>query len=61
MARLRLLNGERPAAPVRQELKRRDKRLFPAATALWQFLAVRGAEFLPDTTHVISSSGPVPS
>jgi LysR family transcriptional regulator for metE and metH len=33
-------------------MKRRDKRLFPAAAALWRFLAARGAEFLPDTRHV---------
>lgn len=39
-------------------VKRRQKRLLPAAKALWDFLATSGAEFLPDISTVVTPARP---
>jgi len=40
-------------------VKRRQKRLLPAAKTLWDFLATSGAEFLPDTSTFATAAGSI--
>ncbi len=46
-----------PELPLMRQwyvVRRKEKRLMPAAAALWEFMAARGAAFLPRLRHVLA-------
>jgi LysR family transcriptional regulator for metE and metH len=59
----RLLVLDIAGLPIVREwfvVKRREKRLLPAARALWDHLATSGAAFLPDTSGFLAGRAPEP-